>query len=81
MNDLRADLTDCTSRLFYILKALDKQAEELHQKADRAKEFNRMLVYNIQEGRITDIEEIDTAWAWFDHSSLTPAECIERAKG
>lgn len=82
MNDLRADLTDCTSQLFRTLTALDKQAEEWRQKADRTKEFNRVLVYNVQEGRITDIEEVNAALSWFfHHPMLTPAECIERAKG
>lgn len=82
MNDLRADLTDCTSQLFHTLTALDKQAEEWLQKAVRAKEFNRVLVYNVQEGRITDIEEVNAALSWFfHHPILTPDECIKRAKG
>jgi len=81
MNDkLKDDLIDSSSLLFHSLDMLDRQADELQNKANRIKELNRILVYKIQNNYITDMETIDCAIAWFNHNpELSPEECIERA--
>lgn len=80
MTDLKIDLTDCTSLLFHSLTTLDKQAEELEQKAARLRDLNRVLVYSIQEGRITNYETVKRAMAWFDRDPvLDPSGCIKKS--
>jgi len=78
--ELKYDLTDSSSLLFHSLEALDKQANEWQNKANRVKELNRILVYKIQNGYITDMKIVDSAIVWFNHdSNLSPEECIELA--
>ena len=78
--ELKYDLTDSSSLLFHSLEELDKRADEWQNKANRIKELNRILVYKIQNGYITDMKIVDSAIAWFNHdSNLSPEECIELA--
>lgn len=78
--NLKCDLTDSSSLLFHILETLDRQANELQNKANRIKELNRILVYKIQNDYITDMKIIDLAMAWFNHHpELSPEECVECA--
>ena len=78
--NLKYALTDSSSLLFHSLEELDKRADELQNKANRIKELNRILVYKIQNGYITDMKIVDSAIAWFNHdSNLSPEECIELA--
>lgn len=77
---LKYDLTDSSSLLFHTLETLDRQADELQNKANRIKELNRVLVYRIQNDYITDMKVVDTAMAWFNHRpELSPEECVECA--
>lgn len=78
--ELKYDLTDSSSLLFHSLEELDKRANEWQNKADRIKELNRILVYKIQNGYITDMKIVDSAIAWFNHDSeLSPEECVKLA--
>lgn len=77
---LKDDLIDSSSLLFHSLEKLDRQADELQNKANRIKELNRILVYKIQNNYITDMKIIDSAIAWFNHRpELSPEECVECA--
>jgi hypothetical protein len=77
---LKYDLTDSSSLLFYSLEELDRQANEWQNKADRIKELNRILVYKIQNNYITDMKIVDSAIAWFNHHpELSPEECVKLA--
>ena len=78
MNNLYNDLTNCTSFLFNLLENMDKEAEELEIKAKRIKELNRVLVYYIQNNKITNIEDIECALSWLNHSNLTIDEILEK---
>ena len=75
--NLYNDLTDCTSPLFKMLESMNKEAEKLEQKAARIKELNRILVYRIQNGKITDIEDVNCALSWLDHSDLPVEEILK----
>ena len=78
--ELKCDLTDSSSLLFHRLEELGRQADELQNKVNRIKELNRILVYKIQNGYITDMKIIDLAMAWFNHHpELSSEECVECA--
>ena len=78
--ELKYDLTDSSSLLFHNLEELDRQANKWQNKANRAKELNRILVYKIQNNYITDMEIVNCAISWFNHyPELSPEECVEHA--
>ena len=72
------ELTDCTSLVYKKLQALTDRAEALKAEAARIQEVNRMLVYRIQEGKLTDISDIDCAISWLDHSDLPAGKIIDK---
>ena len=78
MNNLYNDLTDCASLLYNLLENMDKEAKELETKAKRIKELNRILVYRIQNNKITNIEDVECALSWLNHSNLTIDEILEK---
>ena len=78
MNNLYNDLTDCTSLLYNLLENMDKEAKELEAKAKRIKELNRILVYRIQNNKITNIKDVECALSWLNHSNLTIDEILEK---
>ena len=72
------DICDCTTLPFKLLQTLTDRANYLQKQADRIRELNHYLVYSIQEGCITDTDDIDAAIAWLDHSTLSPGEILEK---
>ena len=77
---LREDLTDKNSFIFGELTHLTELAAECDRAAERYREFNRLLVYNIQEGRIKDTDTFNCAMAWFRYyERYTPEQCIAKA--
>ena len=75
------DICDCTTLPFKQLQTLTDRENYLQKQADRVRELNRYLVSFIQEGRITDTDEIDAAIAWLNHSTLSAGEIMKKIRG
>lgn len=72
------DIYDCTTLTYQLLQGMTDKADALKQEAKRIEEVNRMLVYRIQEGKITDVDTIMCAISWLAHSDLEPQEIIKK---
>lgn len=72
------DICDCSTLAFQLLQGMTDKADVLKQEAKRIEEVNRMLVYRIQEGKITDVDTIMCALSWLAHSDLAPQEILEK---
>lgn len=72
------DICDCSTLAFQLLQGMTDKATILKKEAERIEEVNRMLVYHIQEGKITDVDTIMCALSWLAHSNLEPQEIIEK---
>ena len=72
------DICDCTTLAFQLLQGMTDKADALKQEANRIEEVNRMLVYRIQSGKITDVDTIMCAISWLTHSDLEPQEIIKK---
>jgi len=68
---MKDQLTDCTSVLYNTLQELSDEVQKLRQKADRIYMLQRCLVYDIQNDRITEQEQVDCAIAWVHHTDLS----------
>ena len=78
MKNLKDALTDKTSEVFTQLQTLYCEIERLRTEADRIEEFNQRLIYRIQNGQITDQEQVNCALAWLSHSKLSVDEILEK---
>lgn len=72
------DICDCSTLAFQLLQGMTDKAGALKQEAKRIEEVNRMLVYRIQSGKITDVDTIMCAISWLAHSDLEPQEILEK---
>ena len=72
------DLMNRNSLVVSMLDQLDSERKVLEKRAERIRELNNALVSLIQEGRITNIEDIDCAIAWLNHSNLEVWEIVNR---
>jgi len=72
------DICDCSTLAFQLLQGMTDKANSLKKEAERIEEVNRMLVYRIQEGKITDVDTIMCALSWLAHTDLEPQEIIEK---
>lgn len=72
------DLTDVRTIPFKILTQMDKEAERLEKQAERIRKLNCAIVQLIQDGRITDTEDIDCAIAWLNHSNLEAWQIVNK---
>lgn len=70
------DLTNKNSLPVQMLKKLDAERKVLEKRAERMRKLNIALVNLIQDGRITDTEDIDCAIAWLNHSNLEVWEIV-----
>ena len=77
---MRNQLIDSTSTTFKALQKLDKKAERLKKEAQRYSDLNKYLVRGIQNGWITDPQQIDCAISWVEHSDLPAWEIIKKIK-
>ena len=75
------DLTDKRSLPCKILARLDAERQVLEKRAERIRKLDIALVNLIQDGRITDTEDIDCAIAWLDHSNLEVWEIVNKVLG
>lgn len=74
------DICDNSTFAFQLLKQMTDKANILKREAERIEEVNRMLVYRIQEGKITDDDIIMCAMSWLVHSDLEPQEILEKCQ-
>lgn len=72
------DLTNNRTIPFKMLEKLDAERKNLEKRAERIRELDIALVNLIQDGRITDTEEIDCAIAWLNHSNLEVWEIVNK---
>lgn len=72
------DICDSNTLVFQLLQQMTDKANILKKEAERIEEVNRMLVYRIQSGKITDIDTINCAISWLAHSDLEPQEIIKK---
>lgn len=71
------DTITCTSLTFKLLQQMTDRARNLRQQAERIDDLNRMLVSYIHLGIITDTEQINAAYAWYEHSDLEAYDILE----
>lgn len=72
------DICDTSTLAYKLLQQMTDKAKTLRKEAERIEEVNRMLVYHIQVGKITDVETIMCAISWLSHSALEPHEILEK---
>lgn len=78
MKNLKDALTNRTSAVFTQLQALTSETKRLRTEADRIEELNQRLTYKIQNGQITDQEQVNCALAWLFRSNLSVDEILEK---
>ena len=61
-----------------LLNKLQEEENRLRSKANRIEQLNCALTAYIEEGKITDTNEVSSAIAWLYHSNLSPIEIIEK---
>ena len=72
------DLMDKRSLPCKILARLNAERQVLEKRAERIRKLDIALVNLIQNGRITDTEEMDCAIAWLNHSNLEVWESVDK---
>lgn len=72
------DLYSRNSLTVALLKQLEEEEERLRSQADRIRNLDIALTVYIQEGKITDTDEINCAISWFNHSNLSPIEILDK---
>jgi hypothetical protein len=75
------DLFDASSLTTNKLKRLEDEYRRLYARAKRIADTNHLLIYYIQQGRITDTDDIDAAEAWLNHSDLEPEDILAKVLG
>lgn len=75
------DTITCTSLTFKLLQQMTCRAHDLRLQAERIDDLNFVLINYINAGVITDTEQIDAAWAWFNHSNLDTDEILKKVLG
>lgn len=73
-----SDLMDKRSLPCKILAHLDAERKVLEKRAERIRKLDIALVNLIQDGRITDTEEINCAIALLNHSNLEVWEIVNK---
>lgn len=74
---LQDDLIDSRTSLFNNLVAMCDKAKQLEEEAERIRELNRMIVYRIQTGKITDENEVNRAISMLHSTKLSDIEIID----
>ena len=72
------DLMNKNSLPVKMLAQLDAERQVLEKRAERIRKLDSALVSLIQDGRITDTEEINCAIAWLNHSNLEVWEIVNK---
>ena len=72
------DLMNKNSLPFKMLEQLETERKMLEKRADRLRQLDNALVQLIQDGRITDTEQMDAVIAWLNYSNLEVWEIINK---
>jgi len=72
------DLMNKNSLPVKMLEHLDAERKALERRAERIRKLDNALVNLIQDGRITDTEDIGCAIAWLNHSDLEVWEIVNK---
>lgn len=70
------DLYCSNSLTVTILNQLEKDRKQLEKQASRIWQLDIGLVAYIQEGKITDTNDIDLAISYLNHTDLEPIEIL-----
>lgn len=74
----KGDLYSRNSLTLALLNQLEEEERRIRAQADRLWGLDIALTSYIQEGKITDTDEISCAISWLNHSNLSPVEIIEK---
>lgn len=74
----KGDLYSCNSLTFALLNQLEEEERRIRLQANRICELDIALTNSIQEGKITDTDEISCAISWLNHSNLSPIEILNK---
>ena len=72
------DLYSRNSLAVALLNQLAEEERRIRSQADRIWGLDIALTAYIQEGKITDTDEISCAISWLNHSNLSPIEIVEK---
>ena len=72
------DLYSHNSLAVTLLKQLQEEKKKLLSQADRIGNLDIILTNYIQDGKITDTDEISCAISWLNHSNLSPIEILNK---
>lgn len=61
-----------------LLNQLEEEERRIRARANRLWSLDDALTAYIQEGKITDTDEINCAISWFNHSNLSPVEILDK---
>ena len=74
----KGDLYSRNSLTVALLNQLEEEERRIRAQADRLWSLDDALTTYIQEGKITDTDEISCAISWFNHSNLSPVEILDK---
>lgn len=72
------DLYSRNSLTLALLNQLEEEERRIRAQADRLWGLDIALTAYIQEGKITDTDEINCAISWLNHSNLSPMEILNK---
>lgn len=61
-----------------LLNQLEEEERRIKAQADRLWNLDTAITAYIQEGKITDTDEISCAISWLNHSNLSPMEILNK---
>lgn len=74
----KGDLYSRNSLTVALLNQLEEEERRIRLQANRIWELDIALTNSIQEGKITDTDEISCAISWLNHSNLSPIEILNK---
>lgn len=74
----KGDLYSRNSLTVALLNQLEEEERRIRAQADRLWGLDIALTSYIQEGKITDTDEISCAISWLNHSNLSPMEILNK---
>lgn len=77
----KGDLYSRNSLTVTLLNQLEEEERRIRSQADRLWGLDIALTAYIQEGKITDTDEISCAISWLYHSNLSPIDIVEKVIG
>lgn len=74
----KGDLYSRNSLTLALLNQLEEEERRIRAQANRLWGLDIALTSYIQEGKITDTDEISCAISWLNHSNLSPMEILNK---